>query len=115
MPFHLIDDAKNAIPVLALTPQALAGWLGEQDAATRGWVAANGFAAKPETRLALPPDPGLTADLTAPRYELRVSGIAVESKDEIAKRIGRSTDSGDAVALACWHKPEPRFVVLGES
>ena len=58
----------------------------------------------PETRLALPPDPELLADLTAPRYELRVSGVAVESKDEIRKRIGRSTDSGDAVALACWHQ-----------
>lgn len=59
----------------------------------------------PETRLALPPDPELLADLTAPRYELRVSGVAVESKDEIRKRIGRSTDSGDAVALACWRHP----------
>jgi len=59
----------------------------------------------PETRLALPPDPELLADLTAPRYELRVSGVAVESKEEIRKRIGRSTDSGDAVALACWKQP----------
>lgn len=58
----------------------------------------------PTTRLALPPDPMLLADLTAPRYELRVSGIAVESKDEIKKRLGRSTDEGDAVGLACWEK-----------
>jgi hypothetical protein len=58
----------------------------------------------PDTRLALPPDPTLLADLTAPRYELRVSGIAVESKDEIKKRLGRSTDCGDAVALACWER-----------
>jgi hypothetical protein len=54
------------------------------------------------TRLALPPDPHLLTDLTAPRYMLRVSGVAVESKDDIRKRIGRSTDAGDAVALACW-------------
>ena len=57
---------------------------------------------KPETRLALPPDPELLADLTAPRYELRVSGVAVESKEDIRDRIGRSTDAGDAVGLACW-------------
>lgn len=56
----------------------------------------------PDTRLALPPDPELLADLTAPRYALRVSGVAVESKDDIHDRIGRSTDKGDAVALACW-------------
>jgi hypothetical protein len=56
----------------------------------------------PETRLALPPDPMLLADLTAPRYMMRVGGLAVESKDDIRSRIGRSTDVGDAVALACW-------------
>jgi hypothetical protein len=55
-----------------------------------------------ETRLALPPDRELAADLTAPRYKVQVQGIAVESKDDIRKRIGRSTDAGDAVALACW-------------
>lgn len=59
----------------------------------------------PETRLALPPDPELLADLTAPRYSMRVSGIVVESKEEIRKRIGRSTDCGDSVGLACWQRP----------
>jgi hypothetical protein len=59
-------------------------------------------AGPPETRLALPPDPELLADLTAPRYALRVSGVAVEGKDDIKERIGRSTDVGDAVALSCW-------------
>lgn len=56
----------------------------------------------PESRLALPPDPELLADLTAPRYALRAAGVQVESKDDIRERIGRSTDAGDAVALACW-------------
>lgn len=56
----------------------------------------------PETRLALPPDPELLGDLTAPRYELRAGGVAVESKDDVRERIGRSTDAGDCVALACW-------------
>jgi len=56
----------------------------------------------PETRLALPPDNELKADLTAPTYGTSTGGIKVESKDDIHKRIGRSTDRGDAVALACW-------------
>jgi hypothetical protein len=46
-------------------------------------------------------DPRLREDLTAPRYT--VTGdkvIHVESKDEIKKRIGRSTDAGDAVVYA---------------
>lgn len=59
----------------------------------------------PETRLALPPDPELMADLTAPRYSMKAGGLAVESKDDIRERIGRSTDAGDAVALACWERP----------
>lgn len=56
----------------------------------------------PDTRLALPPDPELMADLCAPRYEMRVGGIQAESKEKVAGRIGRSTDKGDAVGLACW-------------
>ncbi len=55
-----------------------------------------------ETRLALPPDRELMTDLTAPRYFPRASGIQVESKEDIHKRIGRSTDRSDAVALAVW-------------
>ena len=64
-----------------------------------------------ETRLALPPDQELAADLCAAHYQMKVSGLFVESKDDIRKRIGRSTDCGDAVALACW-EPEPRFIVV---
>ncbi len=50
--------------------------------------------------LALPPDPELLADLTAPRWEQRASGIIVEPKEAIAKRIGRSPDCGDACVLS---------------
>lgn len=53
--------------------------------------------------LCLPPDDLMISDLTAPHWR-EVSGgrIRVESKDDIAKRIGRSTDSGDAVVQAFW-------------
>jgi len=51
--------------------------------------------------VALPPDDLLTGDLTAPHWRIQSGGkIAVESKDDIRKRIGRSTDDGDAVMMA---------------
>jgi hypothetical protein len=50
----------------------------------------------------LPPDPELLADLCAPRYALKPSGIQLEEKEDIKERIGRSPDKGDAVVLAWW-------------
>jgi hypothetical protein len=56
--------------------------------------------------LALPPDDLLIGDLTAPHWKTTSAGkIQVESKDEIRKRIGRSTDDGDAVVMAFYEKP----------
>jgi hypothetical protein len=49
--------------------------------------------------IALPDDPELLADLTAPAFEVKTSGIQIESKDEIKKRLGRSPDKGDAVVM----------------
>ena len=55
--------------------------------------------------LALPPDDLLTGDLTAPKWKVLSGGkIQVESKDDIRKRIGRSTDDGDAVVQAYWEE-----------
>lgn len=51
--------------------------------------------------VALPPDDRLTGDLVAPKWKVMSGGrIQVESKDDIRKRIGRSTDDGDAVIQA---------------
>lgn len=49
----------------------------------------------------LPDDPLLLADLTAPTFEIGPNGIKVESKEDVCKRLGRSTDRGDAVMM-CW-------------
>jgi hypothetical protein len=54
--------------------------------------------------LALPPDKELLGDLCAPRYKVTPRGIQIQSKDEIRKRLGRSTDCGDAVVLALYHR-----------
>ena len=49
--------------------------------------------------VALPPDPELRAELTAPTWELKPTGILVESKDDIRKRLGRSTNKADAAVM----------------
>jgi hypothetical protein len=55
--------------------------------------------------VALPPDDMLTGDLTAPHWRVLSGGrIQIESKDDIRKRLGRSTDSGDAVVQAFWSR-----------
>lgn len=51
--------------------------------------------------LALPDDDELVGDLCAPKWRINSTGrIQVESKDDIRKRLGRSTDLGDAVVMA---------------
>jgi len=50
--------------------------------------------------LALPPDKELLGDLCAPKWSVRTGKIYIESKDEIIKRLGRSPDCADAVAIA---------------
>lgn len=53
--------------------------------------------------VALPPEDMLTGDLTAPHWRVMSGGkIRVESKDDIRKRIGRSTDDADAAVMAFW-------------
>lgn len=56
--------------------------------------------------IALPPDSDLKADLCAPRFKVTASGIQIESKQDLIKRIGRSPDKGDAVVLAYCETPK---------
>ena len=51
---------------------------------------------------ALPDDPELREELCAARFEITSQGILLEDKKEIIKRIGRSPDKADALALAYW-------------
>ncbi|MBW3638088.1 MAG: hypothetical protein KY445_16710, partial [Armatimonadetes bacterium] len=56
---------------------------------------------------ALPPDDRLTGDLTAPKWREAGKGdIKVESKDDIRKRLKRSTDAADAVLQTLYDEPE---------
>ena len=64
--------------------------------------------------VALPPSRTLRNDLRAPRYKIRSGKYAIESKDDIKKRIGRSPDEGDAVVMS-WFitvMPKPRSEII---
>jgi phage terminase large subunit len=56
----------------------------------------------------LPPDNKLAADLTNIKYSYTSKGqIKLESKEEVKKRLGRSPDRGDALAIALFAKTAP--------
>jgi hypothetical protein len=48
---------------------------------------------------ALPQVPELVAELTTPTYTFVNGRFALEEKDQVKKRLGRSPDLGDALAL----------------
>lgn len=54
------------------------------------WVKAGG---------ALPPIPGLSQELTSTTYSFKGDKLIIEPKQELKKRIGRSPDMADALAL----------------
>lgn len=48
----------------------------------------------------LPPDPMLLADLATPTFTMKSGELMIESKEDVCKRLGRSTDRGDAVVMS---------------
>jgi hypothetical protein len=58
----------------------------------------------------------LREDLGAPSYiQLSDGRLELEAKAEMKRRLGRSPDDGDALALALAHRkrrPEPRIIVI---
>jgi len=62
-------------------------------------------------KLALPDDEQLKEELNEPTYRIRSDGkILIEEKDEIKRRLGRSPDKADAVALTYWPENPPAAV-----
>jgi len=58
------------------------------------------------SRICIPPDGVLLADLCAPRYIINDgNSIQIESKKDLKKRLGRSPDSGDALIYASIMSP----------
>lgn len=68
----------------------------------------------PETGdgLMLPPDDMLRRELCAPTWKLTPGGVLVESKDDIKKRLRRSTNYADAVIQARYAAQQKQFRVV---
>lgn len=66
--------------------------------------------------IALPPEPQLEKELTAPHWELRGTTVKVESRDEIIARIQHSPDLASAYILAIIETPKiSRLAALGSA
>ena len=73
----------------------------EMWALMRDWLRAGG---------SIPESQALLADLTGPRYSFDAQGrLKLEAKEEIRKRLGRSTDLGDALALTFAVRLSPKL------
>lgn len=84
------------------------GELGFINKRSAAWWNMRELLSDPESQIALPPDDKLTGDLTAPHWKMTSAGkVQVEAKEDIKKRIGRSTDDGDAVIQAFWDNASP--------
>lgn len=59
-------------------------------------------------RIQIPDDRKLVGELTNIKYHFRKGRIQIEEKAEIKKRLGRSPDRADALALAVWAARMPR-------
>lgn len=76
------------------------------------WAIRDALDPKLDGQLALPPNDELTQDLTSPQWSVNSKGkILIEPKTEIKKRLGRSPDYGDALALTYY--PEVSITVEG--
>jgi len=64
------------------------------------WQMREALDPKNEENIALPPGSDIKADLCAPRWSLKSTGVQIERKEDIIKRIGRSPDKGDALVMA---------------
>lgn len=111
------DDPKLVVPFNAAEGSALRDSSGElgflNKRAAAWWHLREILDPASGSDVMLPPDDELLTDLCAPRWTVRSGGkIQIESKDDIRKRIGRSTDVGDAVVMAFWTDLINRKLVL---
>ncbi len=61
---------------------------------------------------ALPPDPELAAELTAPTYTFQAGKFRLEEKEQIKARLGFSPDKADALALTFAYPEMPASEVI---
>lgn len=82
------------------------------------WLLRERLNPKSEDPLQIPNDPDLIHELTSMKYSVTSKGqIKIESKDDIKKRIGKSPDKADALAIANFigrREPEPNIIIIGD-
>jgi len=64
------------------------------------WLFREALDPKTGDDIALPPGDELIADLVTPQWRMTTTGVLIESKKDIRKKLGRSPGKGDAVVLA---------------
>jgi len=105
---NLVGDGFNVQRIIAGESPAemLEDFFGEQKFANlkaQMWWKVRLEVLNPESNLRILNDPKLIQDLTTVRYKIKSErSIAIESKDEIKKRIGRSPDDAEAFVIANW-------------
>jgi hypothetical protein len=99
---HSETEGLTVVDMVASESATRAGYSRLRDEAwshLRDWLKKGG---------AIPNDRQLISDLVAPTYTFDVKGrMKVESKLDMRKRIGRSTDDADALALAVYQSALP--------
>lgn len=101
------DIAGEAIPFTASKNSGRLDASGEfhfqNDRAAAWWRMRELLDPSKGSKIKLPPDEDLKMELTSPEYRVLTGGkIAVETKEQIKKRLGRSTDRADAVIQSYW-------------
>ena len=102
--FSLLEDSVRALPLVALRADMLEGFLANQPAATRTWVAAHAFTAAPGTALVVPGTDGhpvvALAGIGDPDDPLALAPLPMmlpEGSYRLTKEFGLTLDPGRAV------------------
>lgn len=61
--------------------------------------------------LMLPPGRQVKKELAAYRWKMTPSGVLIEDKAEMKKRLGASPDHGDAIGYALWQGAKPGMLI----
>ena len=77
------------------------------------WIGMELLRESSDVAIAMPDDPVLTGELTAPKWRPTSSGkVQIESKDDVKGRLKRSTDFADAFLQSLWGGHYGEFVAL---
>ena len=114
---RLREQGYNVIPINTATSTDMTDVSGElfflNLRSAMWWMMRDGLDPTNPYPIAIIPDDELIGELVAPRWRLTSRGaIQIESKDEIRKRLKRSTDGADALGHALLAQMAP---VLGQS